>query len=48
MDTLTPQLLLEVGFVPAILIVGGWLYAGVLALLCFYYALLCLVRWITR
>lgn len=32
--------LMETGFVPAIFIVGGWLYALILSVVCLYYFVL--------
>jgi hypothetical protein len=47
--TISLETLKEIGFVPSALIVGGWLYALILALICLYNLSLYAIRlWVYR
>tara|TARA_B100000965_G_C18993578_1_gene499335 strand:- start:65 stop:250 length:186 start_codon:yes stop_codon:yes gene_type:complete len=37
MNTIEFDTLMETGFIPGIFIVGGWLYALILSVVCLYY-----------
>lgn len=44
MNILELNTIKEIGFVPIIIIIGGWLYAVILTLLCIYNAILYMVH----
>ena len=44
MNIIDFQTLIEVGFVPSIIIIGGWVYALILLLVCVYQLILYIIK----